>query len=254
MIDVSKAKEKLKSKVINERGKPSQFLADTIVQMPQDAQLKLGNVESIKRNMRNRKQSKYPPIPKSLFDFEVNSDWKDIKFEDEQNNSKTFFLFDEKTEKERVVAFATEESLEHLSKSETWFMDGTFKTAPNPFTQLFIIRTKLQEADSVTCLYALLSSKKEEVYRLLLRNLVNTLSEKKMCLNVTRVMSDFEVAIRNAVIGELGQNVIRSGCYYHFTQCIWRKIQEEGLAEPYKNDKNINTACKMLKGIAYLPV
>ena len=66
MIDVSKAKEKLKSKVINERGKPSQFLADTIVQMPQDAQLKLGNVESIKRNMRNRKQSKYPPIPEII--------------------------------------------------------------------------------------------------------------------------------------------------------------------------------------------
>ena len=55
----------------------------------------------------------------------------------------------------RIVIFASEECLQLLSRSKTWYMDGNFKMSPKLFMQLYVIRVPLGET-AVSVVYILL--------------------------------------------------------------------------------------------------
>lgn len=56
-------------------------------------------------------------------------------------------------------------------------------------------------------------------------HLLNQLKKKKSTLSPKLIMSDFEMASINA-FKEVFPNLKQKGCNFHFSQCIWRKIQE----------------------------
>jgi hypothetical protein len=58
-----------------------------------------------------------------------------MKTEDDEN----FLVSDGKVDKERVLIFASKTGLEILSKTVQWHANGTFKTAPKMFQQVYII-------------------------------------------------------------------------------------------------------------------
>jgi hypothetical protein len=55
------------------------------------------------------------------------------------SRDKPFLLHDSGPERDRILIFSTIKNLEMLKKSNEWFVDGTFKTAPHPFYQVFTI-------------------------------------------------------------------------------------------------------------------
>ena len=68
------------------------------------------------------------------------------------------------------------------------------------------------------------------------------------------IMSDFELAFELALVQSLelefpGARI--HGCYFHFTQCLWRKVQRLGLVEEYKE----NTAIRhFIQRVQLLPL
>ena len=48
-------------------------------------------------------------------------------------------------------------------------------------------------------------------------------------------------------------NAIISGCSFHFTQSLWRKIQELGLVKEYKEDEEVRKTCRMFSALCLLP-
>ena len=66
-------------------------------------------------------------------------------------------------------------------------------------------------------------------------------------------MSDLEPAARNA-IKEVHPQIKIYGCWFHYTQCIWRKIQKLGLANTFKNNIEIQAFVRQLMAIPFLPV
>ena len=44
------------------------------------------------------------------------------------------------------------------------------------------------------------------------------------------------------------------GCMFHYTQAIWRKTQQIGLAEQYKNDDSVKTWVRRAAGLPLLPM
>ena len=42
-------------------------------------------------------------------------------------------------------------------------------------------------------------------------------------------------------------------CYFHFTQCLWRKVQSLGLVEEYKEDGSIRQFIQKSAAIAFVP-
>ncbi|XP_048238999.1 uncharacterized protein LOC124150077 [Haliotis rufescens] len=61
---------------------------------------------------------------------------------------------------------------------------------------------------------------------------------------------DFERAAHNAVTDVFPGTLVR-GCFFHFTQCIWRSVQKEGLVMAYKEDEEVK---KLVRRAAALPL
>ena len=64
----------------------------------------------------------------------------------------------------------------------------------------------------------------------------------------TTVHLDFEQAAINAVKATFGPHVLTLGCFYHLTHATWRKVQELGLSQYYKENGSFRHFCGMLDG------
>jgi hypothetical protein len=69
----------------------------------------------------------------------------------------------------------------------------------------------------------------------------------------TKVICDFEAAIIAAIETKLPNSRVR-GCYFHFCQSLWRKIQELGLAGAYRRRRKLRKCLQKCMAIGYLPL
>ena len=95
----------------------------------------------------------------------------------------------------RMLIFSTEELLLALRETTTVFSDGTFKMAPTPFKQLYILRAEY-DGVVVTSAYVLLTCKTQKQYNVMFTQI------KTMCpgLDIGDLMIDFEPAVRFVVL------------------------------------------------------
>lgn len=127
----------------------------------------------------------------------------------------------------RMLIFSTRESLHLLSNSMEWFADGTFSTVPHLFCQLYTLHV-IHNHTVVPVVYALLPNKQRATYVKFLQELKNL----QPGLNPQHLMTDFEMAAIQAF--ELEFPLIQTtGCFFHLSQNVWRKVQNEGLAVIY---------------------
>ena len=68
-----------------------------------------------------------------------------------------------------------------------------------------------------------------------------------------RIVSDFESSLLLAIQAEL-PNSRSSGCYFHFCQSLWRRVQELGLAGLYRRPGRLKSCIKKVMSIGYLPL
>ena len=97
-------------------------------------------------------------------------------------------------------------------------MDGTFKVVRAPFTQQVPIK-------QVPLVFILMSGKRLKEYKKVLKAVRRTLPNRR----VQKVVIDFEKAVWLA-IPIVFPNVVVRGCCFNWTQCIWQKIADIGLA------------------------
>ena len=111
-----------------------------------------------------------------------------------------FLLYDNRQDvNNRVIAFATEDNLRLLAEVDTFFMDGTFDTAPPLFKQIFTIRIAFSTIH-ITAVYYLLQQKARVSYQELFQAIVDKCEELDLTLNVTKVVSDFEDGLLRTVL------------------------------------------------------
>ncbi|KAJ8305091.1 hypothetical protein KUTeg_017360, partial [Tegillarca granosa] len=105
---------------------------------------------------------------------------------------------------ERHIVFATDEQLSVLCDLQTWFV------VKHPFYQLFSVHGFISENDN-----------SKQVFDAI----INLLPRRSA---VQTIVADFEkatwAAVRQAIPG-----VTVRGCHFHWSQAIWRKVQEVGL-------------------------
>ena len=181
-------------------------------------------------------------------------DVEDVVIEDEWANTwdgRQFLNFQDNDW--NILLFATDDNFVKLSQCDTVFIDGTFKTCPAPYEQfvslhgIYIDRALpfvlcLMGGRTVGHYRRLLAHVKQEVRRITGRNWRPRL-----------VISDFENAILIALQTELRRTQVR-GCYFHFTQSLWRRIQSIGLAPAYNNSRRLRACLRKFMAIGYLPV
>lgn len=153
---------------------------------------------------------------------------------------------------ERIVIFATDQSLHCLANSSVWFMDGNFSLAPKHFQQLYVIRVKVREL-FITSVFCLLERKTQVTYENMLQTIIQKCAEREIFPDPLYVNMDFETSAINAVKNVLGEQVVIRGCFFHLTQSTHRKIQALGLERLYREEDTINHFCAMIDGLAFLP-
>ena len=65
-------------------------------------------------------------------------------------------------------------------------------------------------------------------------------------------MSDFELPLVKSLELQFPSACI-DGCYFHFTQCLWQKVQSLGLVEEYKEDCSIRLFIQKSAAIVFVP-
>lgn len=148
----------------------------------------------------------------------------------------------------RILMFGTHENLNILQSHSHWFIDGTFKVAPELFMQVFTIHG-LVDHRALPMVYVLMTNKTEESYF----RVFDTLKNLQPALNPQSVMSDFEKASQNAVRRAFPASE-SVGCLFHLGQNLWRKVQQLNHENEYKNDENFRMHVKMILALSFVPI
>ncbi|XP_076052856.1 uncharacterized protein LOC143032268 [Oratosquilla oratoria] len=127
-------------------------------------------------------------------------------------NPQQFLIHDNNSLPNRIIVFASESALRHLSAADVWYMDGTFATSPPGFKQLYVIHAQLGDS-AVSCIYAFLSDKCESTYIDVLTAVID------------RCTTDFVFTVINATRAVFGHHITTHLCLDHLTQCTWQEIK-----------------------------
>ncbi|XP_077297552.1 aminopeptidase N-like [Arctopsyche grandis] len=217
------------------------------------AKARLPSINHLKRNVqRQRNKAQVPlPLPITRSDIDVPTEYQ---ITGSTTTPEQFLFWDSGSgSEERILMFTTRKNLEFLKSCQSILMDGTFKTAPPLFTQLYSIHgTRLEGTDqkpgkAVPLIFCLLPDKSGTTYNRLFSQLKMYIQDWEP----NRVMMDFERAAINAVQNQW-PNAQVTGCFFHLSQSIYRKIQELGLTEFYDNQENA-IKFKMVLALAFVP-
>ena len=127
--------------------------------------------------------------------------------------------------------------------------DGTFYSCSTFFSQLYTLHAKVN-GNVFPLVFGLLPNKTQDTYVCFFELLKNAVHERQSVLTPEHWMLDFEVAAHNAVRTSFPQTSVK-GCCFHYTQCIWRKVQSSGLVVMFKEDDEFR---RLVRRAAVLPL
>lgn len=244
-VGMDKVKEKVCKTAVTTHDPPRRILQDAIAGVPNELAAKIGSGARLKRAVSRRRRAigNYPPPPQSAAAIVIPESLRNTF------TGENFVIHDSGIEDEnRIIIFGTNESLTWLRDNRHWLADGTFKTAPSIFLQIFTVHALIKES-VIPCIYALLTNKSEETYIAMFTKL----KELEPLLDPISVLIDFEIASRNAITRAFPNSDI-AGCLFHLGQSVWRKVTNEGLKGRYINEENFRILIKMMTCTAFLPV
>ena len=86
--------------------------------------------------------------------------------------------------------------------------------------------------------YGLLPGKSRDIYHQFFMGVKEEAMNNGQHISPEEIMTDFELTLVQSLELEFPGARIH-GCYFHFAQCLWRKVQRLGLVEEYKEDEFI---------------
>ncbi|XP_071040757.1 uncharacterized protein [Parasteatoda tepidariorum] len=138
-----------------------------------------------------------------------------------------------------------------MSQSPRLFMDGTFKTVPKLFAQLYTIHGCIM-GRYYPFAYCLLINKEKTTYVRLFDLLKGKALALGISLNPNSVLIDFERSCISALKDTFPYAAVK-GCFFHYGQCIWRKVQELGLSSAYRNDDEVRQWVQRIGALPLVP-
>lgn len=219
-------------------------ISEVVCSTPQAVVGLLPCLSLMKRTVQRRRASAstLPPVPNSLRGLRIEGTFATTEA------GQPFLLHDNMVDGHRVLIFSTQRNLQLLSECEHWYCDGTFKTVPLLFEQLYTVHG-VQHSAVIPSAYILMEKRDTASYQMAF----SALNSLQPTLRPTSVMTDFERSARNS-LQEAFPNTTLRGCFFHFSQCIWRCIQRTGLQERYARDPCFALHIRYLGALAYVPL
>ena len=118
---------------------PALITRDTFSNADDEALISMPNEGSLKRSLQRLRRRDNPPLPSSLEELEnIPERYRSI-------NGTRWFLHDSVGSDNRFLLFGSQSALNQMSRSRMWYMDGTFKSRPLLFAQLYVVHYEYQE-------------------------------------------------------------------------------------------------------------
>ena len=117
-----------------------------------------------------------------------------------------------KEDHERIMVFGGNEKVKYLQSSPSWLADGTLKSSPKIFYQLYTVHNQ-GPGIAPACVHGFLPNKTESTSKGFLDILLSLLPKAVS----DNVLIDFELAAMKAVKKAL-PNATLSGCFFHLSQ------------------------------------
>jgi hypothetical protein len=196
-------------------------------------------------NYKRKKENEAPGEP---------SDWHDIeeppeKFTKTASDGRFLLLNTISENRPGVLLFSSDWQLNLLSDADSITADGTFKTAPDPFRQVYTIVANFHKnRRNYPVAFALLPDKTANVYSQIWSTMSQYLLEPPRAVRV-----DFETADLKA-IQQVFPDATIEGCFFHFRSALWRNIQDKKLVPIYNAHTSFQIYVKSLISLAYVPV
>jgi hypothetical protein len=151
-----KVKEKFKSKAVTSMNTPSQIIQEEIQKTQIFDAPYVPSTSAIKMTINRARTQEHPKLP---------SHFKELEIPDIHKN---FLLAHYTSEGECILLFGTDENIQLLNQSTFWIADGTFKTCPKLFYQIYTVHGMIgvheTEQKVVSLVYGLMSGKSEHNY------------------------------------------------------------------------------------------
>ena len=155
--DLLKARAGIKRSAKDTAEKTQNIITANIAGLQENVLARLPNIETIRRDVRRNRPNNHPAVP----------DINDTQFAIPLNYivdglDQQFFVYDN-GRPDRILLFGTDEGFRVLSNSQDWFLDGTFKSSPVQFMQLYTVHG-LTNHRNIVGAYALLPNKRRATY------------------------------------------------------------------------------------------
>lgn len=245
---IARVMSALKRRAENNNDKPAQIVQEIMSTTDPAIQPYLPKPASLKQTVKRIRKEEHRE-PSSLTNLNIPPEFMKTL------NGESFMISNSDVGSEKVLLFTTTANVRKLSEASYWIMDGTFKTVPTIFTQLYSIHAPVgpEERSRILPLaYGLMSSKSLECYRILFQNLNDFADASNIVLKPSFVISDYELAAINAVAEEFPETT-NSGCLFHLGQSIYRKVQGCGLSNKYATEEGFSIKIRQIAALAFLP-
>ena len=150
-----------------------------------------------------------------------------------------------------ILLFLSTHAKERLSMSKVWLCDGTFKTAPKPFMQVYIIFSQMESGKVLPCGFSLLPNKDKETYQTLWSQVKAAVNDKKP----KNLVMDMEAASANAfrmVYGGEGEIKI-TYCYFHWRKALREQLGKKHCLKDVGTDEKFNKIYRFICALAFVP-
>ena len=239
--DVLVLKNRIRDAAGSSSATTAHIVAECLSTVPEHIVMQLSKINTLKRMVINHRPAE-PESPSDLQSLTIKDEYALTAKGDK------FLLYDSE-DAGRILMFSTDANINILKECNHWYYDGTFKSAPRFFVQLFTIFGQMEDGTFIPLIYWLLPNKAAETYDSVFDKISELIGEG----DPDTVMSDYESATLN-VFKKYFPTTTQRGCHFHFQQCLWRKIQSESsILTKYKSDTYFSFHLKYLPALAFLP-
>ncbi|XP_065318870.1 uncharacterized protein LOC135926865 [Gordionus sp. m RMFG-2023] len=150
-----------------------------------------------------------------------------------------------------MLVFGTCEMLKlvEICDGDSIYMDGTFYVVPRLYCQLYSIHIMYQEV-MIPIIYALLPDKNRGTYIELFQIILQFCSMKNIRFNPRFGQTDYEAAAISA-LRFVFPNMSIKGCFFHYSQALWRKCQALGLVSGYLHNTTIHQVVRRMTTLPF---
>lgn len=229
----------------SELSTPKRVVASYISDKDNELLQKISDINPLKKMAQRvlHKIEDNPPAPRNIDDIAITGTYTVT------GKNESFLLSDTGVGTDRLLIFSTIRNMKLLANSKDIHADGTFKSSPQHFEQMFSIHS-IVNGNLLPLVYVISFKKSSNIYD----RVLDIILEKEPLFMPNTLMMDFDRAQLKSFLDRFPSIKLR-GCYFHWKKCILKNMKDskELYSKFLINQDLFKSNLKKLFALCFLP-